>query len=107
MTITIYGIKTCDTCRKALKTLPDAVLRDIRTEPLTEAERTEFISAFGDEIINRSSTTWRAMDDSARNAPVDTLLAAHPTVMKRPIIRAGDALFLGWKADVQRALGGA
>lgn len=107
MTITIYGIKTCDTCRKALKTLPDAVLRDIRAEPLTPEERAEFIGAFGDGIVNRSSTTWRAMDDTERNATPDTLLTAHPTLMKRPVIRAGGSLYLGWKADVQRALGAA
>lgn len=105
MPIVIYGIKTCDACRKALKALPGAQLRDIRAEPLSAAERAEFIAAFGDAILNRASTTWRGLDEAARGSAPDALLAAHPTLMKRPVIRSGDALHLGWKVDVQRALG--
>jgi arsenate reductase-like glutaredoxin family protein len=105
MSLVIYGIKTCDTCRKALKALPEAVFRDIRTEPLSAAERAELIAAFGDAILNRASTTWRGLEEDARGGSVEALLEAHPTLMKRPVIRAGDALHLGWKADVQRALG--
>ncbi|MCC5964157.1 MAG: arsenate reductase [Rhodobacteraceae bacterium] len=105
----IYGIKTCDTCRKALKALSaqDATLHDIRAQPLTPEERAEFIERFGDALINRSSATWRGLDEGERSASPDALLAAHPTVMKRPVIRAGGTLYLGWKADVQRALGAA
>lgn len=105
MSIIIYGIKSCDTCRKAMKALQGAEMRDIRTEPLSEAERSEFIAAFGDAIVNRSSTTWRALDDAEKSGTVPELLAAHPTLMKRPVIRSGETLYLGWKADVQRALG--
>ncbi len=105
MQITLYCLPNCDTCRKALKALPGARLRDIRAEPLTETERAEFLSAFGDKLINRASTTWRGLDEEARAAPPEALLAAHPTLMKRPVIRAGETLHLGWKADVQRALG--
>ncbi|TVS05580.1 MAG: arsenate reductase [Rhodobacteraceae bacterium] len=101
----VYGIKSCDTCRKALKALDGADLRDVRAEPLSNAERAEFIEAFGDAILNRASTTWRGLDEAERARPVAELLAEHPTLMKRPVIRAGDALYLGWKADVQRALG--
>lgn len=105
MSITIYGIKTCDTCRKALKALPDAIFRDIRSEPLSEAERAEFLARFGDAVINRASTTWRGLSEAERETPLDRLLADHPALMKRPLIRAGDTLYLGWKADVQSALG--
>lgn len=104
MTITIYGLKTCDTCRKTAKFLPDASFRDIRTEPLSDAERTEFLAKFGDALINRSSTTWRGLSDDERAAAPAELLTAHPTLMKRPVIRAGTMLYLGWKADVQTAL---
>ena len=105
MTTIIYGLKTCDTCRKALKALPDAQFRDIRATPLTQEERREFLAAFGDTLINRASTTWRGLDDQARLAPPETLLTHYPALMKRPVIRANDALHLGWKADVQGALG--
>ncbi len=105
MTITIYGIKTCDTCRKALKALPGAILRDIRADPLSEEERAELLEQFGDAVINRASATWRGLTDVAREAPPDRLLAEHPALMKRPVIRSADKLYLGWKADVKSALG--
>lgn len=105
MSITIYGIKTCDTCRKAVKALPDATFRDIRAEPLSDAERAEFLAQFGDALVNRASTTWRGLSEGAREGAPDALLAEHPSLMKRPVIRAGDVLYLGWKADVQSALG--
>lgn len=105
MTITIYGIKTCDTCRKALKALPEAEFRDIRTAPLNDDERTEFLDAFGASLINRASTTWRGLAENERANPAEALLAAYPTLMKRPVIRVEDRLYLGWKADTRSALG--
>ena len=100
----VYGIKTCDTCRKALKALEAADLspqfRDVRADPLDKDERAEFIAAFADTLLNKASTTWRGLDDAEREQPVDILLAAHPTLMKRPVIR-GAALTLGWKKDAQ------
>ena len=105
MSISIYGIKTCDTCRKAIKALPGATFRDIRAEPLSDAERAEFLARFGEKLINRASTTWRGLTDAERDSAPNTLLANHPALMKRPVIRAGDTLYLGWKADVQSALG--
>ncbi len=105
MTLTIYGIKTCDTCRKALKSLVEAEFHDVRTTPLSADERARFLAAFGDSLINRASTTWRNLSEAERADSADTLLAQYPTLMKRPVIQKGDALYLGWKADVQQALG--
>ena len=100
----VYGIKTCGTVQKALAALSAAgkapVLRDIRKEPLTEAELAEFCAAFGEKLLNRSSTTWRGLSEAERDQPMAELLAAHPTLMKRPVIR-GAALTLGWDAAAQ------
>lgn len=102
----VYGIKTCDTVRKALRALEAAghapVLRDVRTEPLSAAEIAEFSAAFGEKLINRSSTTWRGLDEAERARPMAALLAAHPTLMKRPVIR-GRTLTLGWDRAAQDA----
>lgn len=104
----LYGIPTCDTCRKAQKALAEAghavSFRDIRKAPLDAAEIAEFLAAFGDKLVNRSSTTWRGLDEAARAAAPEELIAAHPALMKRPVIRAGGALHLGWQAPVQQAL---
>jgi arsenate reductase (glutaredoxin) len=106
MPLTLYGIKTCDTCRKALAALPHATFHDLRATPLDSATLARFIGAFGDGLVNRASTTWRGLNEQARALPVDALLQAHPTVMKRPVIDADGTLYLGWKADVQAALKG-
>ena len=105
MAITIYGLKTCDTCRKAVKALPDAAFRDIRATPLSASEVAAFLDAFGAALINRASTTWRGLDDTARALPPETLLQQYPALMKRPVTQEGDRLYLGWTPDVREALG--
>lgn len=104
MTTTLYGLKTCDTCRKARAALEAGGLqvdfRDVRAEPLSDAELSRLIEAFGEALINRRSTTWRALDDAARTgAPLD-LLRAHPALMKRPVIDGPGGVTLGWSDDV-------
>ncbi|MFB2532557.1 arsenate reductase family protein [Paracoccus sp. p4-l81] len=102
----IWGITTCDTVRKARAALPGADFRDIRTDPLSADERAELIAAFGDTIINRASLTWRKLDEGARGQGPDALLSAHPTLMKRPVIRDDQGrLHLGWTKAVQADLG--
>ncbi|GAB4383650.1 arsenate reductase family protein [Albidovulum sp.] len=104
----LYGLGSCDSCRKALKAIRAAgrevAFRDIRAEPLSAAERAEFVAAFGERIVNRASTTWRGLSQAQRAASPEALLAAHPTLMKRPVIRAGDRLHLGWTEEVRAAL---
>jgi arsenate reductase len=93
--ITIYGLKTCDSCRKALKSLPDAVLRDVRAQPLTHLEISEFLTTLGDRIINRASTTWKGLPEDERQQDAASLLARHPALMKRPVIRDANGLRIG------------
>ena len=104
----IYGLKTCDTCRAALRDLAAAghaaELVDLREVPMTEALRARALAAFGDALVNRRSTTWRALSEEERAAVPEGLLAAHPALMKRPLITAGDALYLGWDGAVKAAL---
>ncbi|MDZ4137207.1 MAG: ArsC/Spx/MgsR family protein, partial [Paracoccaceae bacterium] len=94
----LYGISTCDTCKKAQKALEAAghavTFRDIRAEPLSEAEIDEFVTEFGDAIINRQSTTWRGLSDWLRASDTEAQLAAQPTLMKRPVIRGEAGLTL-------------
>lgn len=103
----VYGIKSCDTVKKALAALVAAghapVLHDIRAEPLSAGEIAEFEAAFGEALINRASATWRGLSEETRALPPAALLAAHPTVMKRPVIRSASALTLGWNAAAQAA----
>ncbi len=101
----IYGLKTCDTCRKAIKALPDAEFIDVRQDGVPQAVMIKAQSAFGEALTNTRSTTWRSLDDATRAQPQADLLAAHPTLMKRPLIETHEALYLGWTPDTRAALG--
>ena len=104
----VYGIPTCETVKKAIAALRaaghDVAFRDVRAEPLSAAERAEFVAAFGEKIVNRGSMTWRNLPEPERARIPDVLIAAHPTLMKRPVIRQGDRLHLGWTKAVQAEL---
>lgn len=99
----VYGIKTCDTCRKAVKAL-GAEMRDIRANPLSQSERARFFEAFGSDLLNTRSTTWRSLSDEERARDPDALLEDHPTLMKRPVIDQEGQLYLGWGAATKDAL---
>ncbi|WP_135503690.1 arsenate reductase family protein [Roseovarius aestuariivivens] len=102
--MTLYGLKTCDTCRKALKSLDKVEFRDIRSDGIPPDVLKSAYAALGDELVNRRSTTWRGLSHDARAADPLTLLAEHPTLMKRPLITDGTRFFLGWGKDVQADL---
>lgn len=100
----IYGLKTCDTCRKAAKALGVPV-SDVREHPLSEGQLAAFHAQFGEALVNRRSTTWRGLSESVRQSPELELLRDHPALMKRPVIEddAG-TLYLGWGSDVKARL---
>jgi arsenate reductase-like glutaredoxin family protein len=104
--ITLYGIKSCDACRKARQAAEKAgkpiTFIDIRDTPLDADQRARFLESFGDALVNRKSTTWRGLSDAEREKDVPTLLAEHPTLMKRPVID-GRILTLGWNAEIEKA----
>ena len=104
----LYGIPTCDTCKKAIKALQaaghDVAFRDVRANPLTAAEIDEIVTEFGDRVINKSSTTYRAFSDFLKASDPEAQIAAQPAVMKRPVIRNGAEWHLGWDDAVQEKL---
>lgn len=99
----LYGIANCDTCRKARKEIEAAGLsvtfRDVRAEPLESADISRFLAAFGDRLVNRASTTWRALGPEERERDPADLLAAHPALMKRPVLERDGVLALGWTPE--------
>ena len=99
----IYGIKSCDTSRKAAKEL-GVELHDVREKPLKNKDLMDFLDIFGEKLINTRSTTWRGLsDDERKAAPVD-LITRHPTLMKRPVIEKDGVLYLGWGSEVKAEL---
>lgn len=102
--IEVFGLKNCDTCKKAMKALPEAQLRDVRVDGVPEAVMSQAFETFGDKLLNTRSTTWRGLDEAARLEPPLILISQHPALMKRPLIKAGDTLFLGWSAETEAAV---
>ena len=100
----LYGLKSCDTCRKALKSLEKAEFRDVRADGLPKDLAQAALLRFGGALLNRKSTTWRGLSEAERARDPLDLLADHPTLMKRPLIDDGGALYLGWGKDTQDAL---
>jgi arsenate reductase len=101
----IYGLKNCDTCRKAMKELPDAQLVDVRAEGVPDDVMQQAFAQFGAALMNTRSTTWRGLEAEAREQDPLSLIAQHPALMKRPLIEKEGKLFLGWTKQVQDALG--
>lgn len=101
----LYGISTCDTCKQALKAIQAAgkevTFRDIRANPLSEAEIARIVTEFGDRAINKTSPTYRSFSDFVRESEPEAQIAAQPTVMKRPVIQNGDQWTVGWDEAVQ------
>lgn len=97
----LYGLKTCDTCRKARKTLPDATYVDVRDEGVPSEVLASAYETFGAKLLNTRSTTWRELSEDERAKDPMELLQQHPTLMKRPLIVTDDKMVLGWDKAAQ------
>lgn len=100
----IYGLGTCDTCRKARKSLPNAIFIDVRADGISAGTLTQAYKQLGDKLLNTRSKTWQSLPDDARIGSPLELIAAHPLLMKRPLIDVGGIFHLGWNKEIQAAL---
>lgn len=111
--ITVIGIKSCDTCRKALgwlkaKDIPHK-FHDLRADGIESSRLAGWVDALGWEaVLNRRSTTWRGLSEADKadisESKAKRLMAENPTLIKRPIFEAGSQLYVGFTEDVQKAL---
>lgn len=107
----LYGLKNCDTCKKARKALEaagkKAGFHDVRADGVTKAQIAKWAKAAGwEKLLNKSSTTWRGLSDAEKDGVTEkkalALMAEHPTLIKRPVIEKGSTqVFVGWSKDVQ------
>ncbi|WP_170603835.1 ArsC/Spx/MgsR family protein [Ruegeria arenilitoris] len=101
----LYGLKTCDTCRKALKVISKIEFVDVRAQGVPDEVMQKALKNFGKALLNTRSTTWRELDEKARQQPIEVLLQEYPTLMKRPLIESDGNLFLGWTEETRKGLG--
>lgn len=103
--ITLYGIKNCDTVKKARKWLDahqiDYRFHDFRTDGLDAKALETWVKELGwDVLVNRRGTTWRQLDASLRDsideASALKLMEENPTLIKRPVLDLGDRRVVGF-----------
>lgn len=105
--LVLYGIKNCDTCRKAARWLDENGFahrfHDYRQDGLTRGQLEDFAGRLGwDRLLNRNSASWRALDGKRKAVSAHddaiTLMLDIPTLIKRPVLDTGDRLILGFKS---------
>ncbi len=102
--ITVYGIKQCDTCHKALKWLSEHGIahefHDVRVQGLDNETVSVWLnSEYADVLVNRRSTTWRTLTPEQKEltgTKLVQLLVDHPTLVKRPVFVDGSVLAVGF-----------
>ena len=104
----IYGLKNCDKCRLASKTLlnsgQEVSFIDVRSDGISLKLLENFYSIFGVELVNKRSTTWRSLSMSEQKRDLIELLIKYPALMKRPIISYNDKFELGWNKEVENRI---
>ena len=114
MTITLYGIKNCDTMKKARAWLAghgvDYVFHDYKVAGIERARLERWCDEAGWEVLlNRYGTTFRKLPDAAKASLTATkaigLMLAQPSLIKRPVLEHAGQLTVGFKPEIyQRAL---
>ncbi|AXO62471.1 MULTISPECIES: ArsC family reductase [Pseudomonadaceae] len=112
MSYVLYGIKACDTMKKARTWLDehqvDYAFHDYKSVGIDRANLEKWCNEHGwQTILNRAGTTFRKLDD-AQKADLDQakaieLMLAQPSMIKRPILDLGDKTLVGFKPDNYQA----
>ncbi len=102
----VYGIKNCDTVKKARKFLEEAgvdyTFHDYKKDGVDTAKLETFVEEFGwDTILNKRGTTWRKLDDEVQDSVTDAasaiaIMVENPSTIKRPIVEGADKNFVGF-----------
>ena len=105
--MTLYGIKNCNTVKKAIAWLNSHNIsfdfHDYKKQGISESKLQEWSGQLGiDSLINRKGTTWRKLDEEQKESAKNEqnairLLAANTSLIKRPLIEEnGKVLTLGF-----------
>lgn len=110
--VTIYGIKNCDTMKKARAWLDGEGVaydfHDYKAKGVDPARLASWVEKVGWEaLLNRKGTTFRKLPDTEKEgldqAKAIALMTAQPSMIKRPVLDAGGALLVGFKPEEYEA----
>ena len=108
MTITLYGIKACDTMKKARTWLDEQgvsyAFHDYKTAAIDRASLKKWCDEHGWEtVLNRAGTTFRGLPEADKADLTETravaLMLAQPSMIKRPVLDHGGKLLVGFKPE--------
>ena len=108
MSVTIYGIKNCDTMKKAFNWLDaggvEYSFHDYRVSGIARDDLEKWCAAVGwEKVLNKASRTFRALPDSARDdldrSKAIALMTQDPTMIKRPVVVADGFIEVGFKPE--------
>ena len=113
MSITLYGIKVCDTMKKARVWLDENGVaydfHDYKVKGADKAELEKWVVEHGwEKVLNKAGTTFRKLPDEAK-ADIDApkaiaLMMEQPSMIKRPVLDLGNGkTVLGFKPDIYQA----
>jgi Spx/MgsR family transcriptional regulator len=106
--ITLYGIRNCDTVRKARRWLDargvEYRFHDFRADGTDPERFRAWLAEVGeDRLINRRGPSWRRIPEAKRTgldaAGLVRLMAANPTIIKRPVLDLGERREVGFSED--------
>jgi arsenate reductase len=109
---TLYGIRNCDTMKKAWTWLDQHgvayAFHDYRKEGIDRARLEAWAGQVGWEtLLNRAGTTFRKLPDTDRanltQAKAIALMVAQPSMIKRPVLETEAGLLVGFKPDAYAA----
>jgi arsenate reductase len=107
--ITIYGIKNCDTMKKARAWLDGHgvayVFNDCNNEGIAKDRLKDWCGELGWEtLLNRAGTTFRKLPDADKEGLNErkalALMLAQPSMIKRPVLDVGGKLLVGFKPEI-------
>jgi len=111
--VTIYGIKNCDTMKKARAWLDERgvgyAFHDYKTAGIERHLLEQWVNEAGWEtLLNRAGTTFRALPDDKKEGlnakKAIALMLAQPSMIKRPVLIASKKMLVGFKPDAYQSL---
>ena len=112
MTYTLFGIKACDTMKKARTWLDEQgipyAFHDYKAAGIDREHLQRWCAEHGwQTVLNRAGTTFRKLDDSQKadldEARAIELMLAQPSMIKRPVLELGDRTLVGFKPELYNA----
>ena len=110
---TLYGIRNCDTIKKARRWLEangiEYRFHDVRADGISRADLQDWMKTLDwENLLNRRGTSWRKLPESVRSSinktSATSIMLDNPAIIKRPVLAHGNKLYLGFSVDSYQSI---